>query len=71
MKETPDTNKVGFVLSKNVPLTSTVSVNPNNQNKSQSFLWVGQRAPKETYNSSINIKEDQNKISLWYQSPDS
>ena len=47
MKETSETKKTGFVLSKKVSPSITVSVNPNNQNKSQSFLWGDRRAPRE------------------------
>ena len=47
IKEISETNKVGYALSKKpYSPSSTISVNPNNQHRNQSFLWRGQKNPR-------------------------
>ena len=63
MKETSETKKAGFALSRKVYTpSSTVTVNPKNQNKSQPFVWGDQGDPGErpaTHNiNSIHTKEN-------------
>ena len=47
IKEISETNKVGYALSKKPHSpSSAISVNPNNQNRNQYFLWRGQKTPR-------------------------